>query len=153
MVRPRRVWPLGLGLGVAPVYVFFVWLLSRVDDWGFYDTVEGFLTLVPATLADVVAQVGGDGSRPIVFWIATVLVFPSLAVMMAFGPLLVVAIGAIVGLSMVGPLALVSLALIVEVITMVFYDPGWRSVLGLLVVTTYLAYVIIVHRMVRSRFG
>jgi hypothetical protein len=88
-----------------------------------------------------------------VFWIATVLVFPSLAVMMAFGPLLVVAIGAIVGLSMVGPLARGSLALIVEVVAMVLYDPGWRSVLVLLVVVAYLAYVIIVHRMVRSRFA
>jgi hypothetical protein len=153
MVTPRRVWPLSLGLGAWPLYVFFVWLLSRGNDWGFWDTVGGFLTLVPATLADVVAQVAGEGTRAMVFWIWAVLLFPLLTVMMAYGPLLLAAVGAIVALSMVGPLALASLALIVEVITFAFYAPSWGSVIALLVIAAYLASVIIVHRTFRRRFG
>jgi hypothetical protein len=153
MVRPRRVWPLSLGLGALPLYVFFVWLLSRGNDWGFWDTVGYFLTLVPATLADVVAQVGGEGLRATVFWIAAVLLFPLLTVMMAYGPLLLAAVGAIVALSLVGPLALASLALIIEAITMAFHAPGWGPVVALLVIAAYLAYVIVVHRTFRSRFG
>jgi hypothetical protein len=153
MVRPRRVWPLSLGLGTLPLYLFFVWLLSRGNDWGFYDSVEYFLTIVPVTLADLVARAGGDGTRAIVFWIAAVVAIPLVAVMMAYGPLLLVAVGALVGLSIVGPLALASLALIVEVVTLVFYAPGWPSVIVPLVISAYLAYAIIVHRMFRSRFG
>jgi hypothetical protein len=153
MVRPRRVWPLSLGLGVWPLYVFFVWLLTGGNDWGFWDSVEYFLTLVPATLADVVAQVAGEGTRAIVFWIWAVLLFPMVAVMMAYGPLLLAVVGAIVALSMVGPLALASLVLIIDAIAKAFSAQGWGSVFELLVIAAYLAYVIIVHRTLSSRFG
>jgi hypothetical protein len=153
MVRPRRVWPLSLGLGALPLYVFFVWLLTRGNDWGFWDSVQYFLTLVPATLADVVAQVGGEGLRAIVFWTVTVLTLPLLGLAMAYGPLLLVVAGTLVALAMIGPLALASLVLIIDVIATAFHAPGWGSVIVLLVIAAYLAYVLIVHRTLRSRFA
>jgi hypothetical protein len=167
-VRPRRLWPLSLGIAVVPLYVGFTWLLSRGNDWGFFDTVEYFMTLVPATIAEIVARavaalvalVGAvptdavlAGTRGVVFWIVAVLALPLLAGMMAYGSGGLVAVGALVGLAMVGPLALVSLAVIIEAITMVVFAPGLVSVLVLLVVAAYVGYVVVADRLLRRRFA
>jgi hypothetical protein len=168
-VRPRRLWPLNLGIALAPLYVGFAWLLSRGNDWGFFDSVEYFLTLVPATVAEVVAWpvaaivalLGAvptdavlEGTRGAVFWIVAVLALPLLALMMAYdGSGLLVAVGAVVGLVMVAPLALLCLALLIELVSSLVVAPGWWSVVVLLVIAAYAAYVVVAHRLLKRHFA
>jgi hypothetical protein len=164
----RRVWPLGLGIALWPLYVSFVWLLSRGNDWGFFDSVQYFLTLVPATVADVAAPAAAGvlafvrsvpsdaliaGVRGALFWIVAVLAIPSVSVTMAYGPSSLALVGGIIGLGMVGPMALLTLVLILDVTTRVFYQPGWWILGVLLVLAAYLAYVIVGIRVVRKRFA
>jgi hypothetical protein len=168
-VRPRRLWPLSLGIALVPLYVGFVWLLSRGNDWGFFDTVESFLTLVPATVAEVVAWpvaaivalVGSvpidavlEGTRGVAFWIVAVLALPLLSLMMAYDASgLLVAVGAVVGLAMVAPLALLCLVLIIDLVSSLFVAPGWWSVAALLVIAAYVGYVVVASRLLRRRFA
>jgi hypothetical protein len=138
MVKPRRVWPLSVGLVLFPLYVYFVWRSRNWNDWGWWDTIGYFLTFVPSKISEAA------GGSDLIFWTVSIVAVPALAAMMAYGPPVLVAVGVVIAAPMAGPLMLMTLVMAIVLVASIFEFP-----LTIIPIAVFTAYVFAVRYGIR----